>query len=198
MQEGLCSDTAYVQPDDVQGRWCDAEGRAAETCNTGGNTEHGLGSTAVLRRLRFPKMLTLDPPVRCGAEKFSSPEQYGLLQSHSGEEKSETWQNSYPLMATILLVPHLRAQLGCSLGPKILPAKTRQHETPDCHTCAPPRPVPFLAAPSSLALPSTTGKSGRTTDGGTDAEGLPISGSAPQDTGGGCIEQVFWGFTSPH
>lgn len=105
-------------------------------------------------------MLTLDPPVRCGAEKFSSPEQYGLLQSHSGEEKSETWQNSYPLMATILLVPHLRAQLGCSLGPKILPAKTRQHETPDCHTCAPPVPSRSWLPPVPLHCPAQLGRVG--------------------------------------
>lgn len=48
VQDRLCSDTAYVKPDDVQGRGTyDADGRAAETAAP----SNGLGSVAVLKSL---------------------------------------------------------------------------------------------------------------------------------------------------
>lgn len=168
--------------------WC--RGESCRDCNTGSSTERGHSSPE--KPQWFPQVPTLSPPVHCGTEgteEFLSPKQYDLLQSYSARGKSEIWQGSYSPTGTIQSVPHLHIQPGCSLGPKFLPARARQHE----HT---PPPSCLPSAHSLLALPSTAGNRGHNWM--EDAKGVPISYNSPQDIGGCCIQQAVWGFPSPH
>lgn len=107
-------------------------------------------------------MLTLNPPIRCGtegAEEFSSPERYSFLQSHSGEGKSEIWQSSYPPIGTIQPVPHLHAQLGCSLVPKLLASQDEAARDTSLPYLCPPIPAcPLPTVP--LHCPAQLGREG--------------------------------------
>lgn len=137
-------------------------------------------------------MLTLNPPIRCGtkgAVEFSPPQWDGFLQSHSGEGKSEVFPyRNHPVGASPTHSGRLfvRAQPSASKD-EAVQGTSLPCSCPPVASCLPP-------AHSSLALPSSTGKRGHTSDGDTDAEGVPISCSSPQDAGGCCVKQVFWGF----
>lgn len=135
-------------------------------CDTGGNSEHGLGSTAVLRRLQFLKMLALNPP---------GPRDQG----RGGIQLSSMgWLPPEPFWGGE--IRDLRDDPANPGSGKHLP-----------YLCPPP-PSCLPPAPSWLALPGTTGKRGHTTDGGTNAEGVPVSCSSPKGRGGGCCtKQVF-------
>lgn len=107
----------------------------------------------------FPKMPTVNSPIHSGtegAEEFDSPKQYDSLQRHFGEGKSEIWQGSYSRTGTIQTMPHLRAQPGFSLGPKLLPARTMQCEISSFTPLPPPCPLPTLC----LHCPAQLGREG--------------------------------------